>query len=416
MNEDGLHKIDLVVIGHKDHGKSTLIGRLLYDSNAIPQQKLQEVEAELKRAGDKGFKFSFLLDTLEEERRGGLTIDIMHTPFRTKKNLYTIIDCPGHKEFIKKMLTGASQADASVLVVSAKEGIGDQTRQHVFLVKMLGISQLAVAINKMDQVGYDEGAFFKVSRSLDDFLKTLGFDNVPKVPISALNGDNVVSRSKNMPWYKGPTFVDILDNTIKTRQSSADKPLRGCVQDVYKRQDGRVVVCKIETGILEKGKSVCLSPSGAIGRVEAIELFGTQLERAEPGDSVGLVMGEVQNIGRGDVISYPETRAKEAKSFIAEVILFSSMGMKNGDTCTIRCGTVERKCRVEEILTEIDPVMLTVNATSPRALRAGGIGEVKFGPLEALCVERHSDFPPLGRFVIGGKKGPVGAGIVLRVE
>lgn len=411
-----LSKIDLVVIGHKDHGKSTLIGRLLYDSNAIPQQKLQEVEAELEKAGDEGFRFAFLLDTLEEERRGGLTIDIMQTPFRTKKHLYTIIDCPGHREFIKKMLTGASQADAAVLVVSAKEGIGDQTRQHAFLAKTLGISQLVAAINKMDQAGYEESAFVNTSQSLDDVLKPLGFENVPKVPISAFKGDNVVLRSQNMEWYGGLGLVDTLDCTVKPRQSLEDKPLRGCVQDVYKRKDGRMIICKIETGILERGRSVCLSPSGKIVKVKSIDLFGAQLDRAKPGDSVGLLMSEVQNIQRGDVISYPETRARGAKSFVAEIILFSNMGMSNGDTCTIRCGTADRKCRIEGIITEIDPVKLTVSTTSPKTLRGGGVGEVKFVPLEPFSVERHSDFPPLGRFVIEGKKGPVGAGIIIRVE
>lgn len=411
-----LSKIDLVVIGHKDHGKSTLIGRLLYDSNAIPQQKLQEVEAELEKAGDEGFRFAFILDTLEEERRGGLTIDIMQTPFKTKRHLYTIIDCPGHREFIKKMLTGASQADAALLVVSAKEGMGDQTRQHAFLAKTLGIGQIVVAINKMDQVGYDEGAFVKASISLDDALMSLGYENVPKVPISAFNGDNVVVRSRNMDWYGGPTLVDTLDGAVKPRRSLEDRPLRGCVQDVYERQDGRVIICKIETGVLEKGRSVCLSPSGRIGKVKAMDLFGVQLERAKPGDSVGIAMDMVQGIERGEVISYPETRAKGAKAFTAETILFSGTGMRNGDTCAIRCGTAERNCRIEEILNEIDPVKLTVSAISPKALRGGSVGEVKFVPLVPMCVERHSDFPPLGRFVIGGGKGPVGAGIVISVE
>jgi len=413
---DHLSKIDLVVIGHKDHGKSTLIGRLLYDSNAIPQQKLQEVEAELKKAGDEGFRFAFILDTLEEERRGGLTIDVMQTPFKTEKHLYTIIDCPGHREFIKKMLTGASQADAALLVVSAKEGIGDQTRQHAFLIKSLGISQLVVAVNKMDQVGYEEGTFVKMSLSLDDMLKPLGFEDAPKVPISAFNGDNVVLRSQNMGWYVGPTLVDTLDGTVKPRQSLEDRPLRGCVQDVYERQDGRIIICKIETGVLEKGKNICLSPSGEIGEVKAMDLFGVQLERAKPGDSVGIAIGEVQGIERGEVISYPEARAKGTKSFTAETILFSGMGVANGGTCTIRCGTAERNCRIEEILTEIDPVKLTVSAISPKTLRGGGVGEIKFVPLEPICVERHSDFPPLGRFVIMGRKGPAGTGIVINVE
>jgi len=410
-----LSKINLVVIGHKDHGKSTLIGRLLYDSDAIPEQKLREVEAELRKAGDESFRFAFLLDTLEEERRGGLTIDIMQTPFKTKKHLYTIIDCPGHREFIKKMLTGASQADAAVLVVSAKEGVEDQTRQHAFLVKTLGIDQLVVAVNKMDQVGYQEGVYVETCESLNEVLVPMGFRDIVKVPISAFNGDNVFVGSKKMKWYNGSTLIDTLDSVVKPLQSLSDKPLRGCVQDVYKQENSGIVVCKIETGILETGKTVCFSPSGKRGMIEAIELFGAQVEKAKPGDSVGLIVNEVQDVPRGEVVSYPEAEAKTAKSFTANIILFSDFEVKNGDVCTIRCGTAERKCRVEEILSEIDPVNLTVSAASPRFLRGGGVGEVKFLPLEPLCVERHSDFPPLGRFVVEGKKGPAGTGIVLDV-
>jgi len=411
-----LPKINLVVIGHKDHGKSTLIGRLLYDSKAILEQKLQEIRTELERSGKKEFEFAFLLDSLEEERKGGLTIDIMHTPFKSKKYFYTIIDCPGHREFIKKMLTGTSQADAAVLVISAKEGIEDQTKQHAFLAKTLGIHQLVVAINKMDQVGYRESVFAKTSKNLDELLKPLGFKNVVKVPISAFNGDNVFAKSQNMKWYNGLTLIDTLDNTLKPIQLPWNKPLRGCIQDVYKQENNEIVVCKIETGVLESGRTICFSPLAKKGTVKSIEMFGSQLEKAKPGDSVGLIIDGVQDVQRGEVISYLENPAKKAKSFIAEIILFSDVEIKNGDVHTIRCGTAEIKCKVEKILTEIDPVKLTVSTTSPKTLKGSSVGEVKFSPLQPLCLEKHSDFPPLGRFVIEGKKGPVGAGIVLNVE
>ncbi len=411
-----LPKIDLVVIGHKDHGKSTLIGRLLYDSKTILEQKIQEIRTELEGSGKKEFEFAFLLDSLEEERKGGLTIDIMQTPFKSKRYLYTIIDCPGHREFIKKMLTGASQADAAVLVVSAKEGIEAQTKQHAFLVKTLGINQLVVAINKMDLVEYQESVFAETCQILERILKPMGFANVVKVPISAFNGDNVFAKSQNMKWYNGLTLIDTLDGTVKPVQLPLNKPLRGCVQDVYKLENNEIFVCKIATGVLEAGKTVYFSPSGKKGTVKTIEMFGSQLEKAMPSDSVGLIINEVQDIQRGEVISYPETPAKKAKSFIAEIILFSDTEIKNGDVNTIRCGTAERKCKVEEILSEIDPVNLTVSATSPETLKGGSVGEVKFSPLEPLSMEKHSDFPPLGRFVIEGKKGPLGAGIVLNVE
>ena len=255
-------KINLVVVGHKDHGKSTLIGRLLYDSKAIMEQKLDEIRTELKQTG-KEFEFAFLLDSLEEERKGGLTIDIMHTPFKSKKYLYTIIDCPGHKEFIKKMLTGASQADAAVLVVSAKEGIQDQTRQHTFLIKTLGIKQLVVAVNKLDSVDYDENHYKKTCKELKPILKSLGYKDIDMIPISAIKGDNVFKKSQKMPWYKGSTLIETLDQKTIPCTLPLNKPLRGLVQDVYAYEnDQNIIVCKIETGTLTPKKDVIFNPSG----------------------------------------------------------------------------------------------------------------------------------------------------------
>jgi len=219
-----------------------------------------------------------------------------------------------------------------------------------------------------------------------------------------------------MKWYKGLTLIGTLDDAVKPVQLPLNKPLRGCVQDVYKLEDNEIVICKIETGILEAGKTICFSPSGKKETVKSIQMFGNQLEKAVPGDSVGLIIKEVQDIQRGEVISYPENPAKRAKGFTAEIILFSDTEIRNGDVHTIRCGTAEKKCKVEEILTEIDPVNLIILATSPKTLKKGNVGEVKFSPLEPLSIENYSEYPPLGRFVIEGKKGPVGAGIVLNVE
>jgi len=411
-----LSKINLVVIGHKDHGKSTLIGRLLYDSNAIPEQKLQEVEAELKKAGDESFRFAFLLDTLEEERRGGLTIDIMQTPFRTKNHMYTIIDCPGHREFVKKMFTGASQADAAVLVVSAKEGIQDQTKQHAFLIKTLGIQQLVVAVNKMDEANYEETKFKEIRDKLVPILNSLGYKNPLIVPLSALTGENVFKKSKKMQWFKGSSLIDTLDKTVSPSRPPIDKPLRGCVQDVYEIDGNKIVVCKILTGVLEEGKIVNFDPSGEEGLVKKIEMFGKEIEKAEPGDSVGLIVNELKEAKRGEVISYPEQRAKTVRSFVAEMILFPDIEIKNNDVMTIRCGTAEKECKVQKILERIDPVNLTIDARFPEVLKSGDVGKILFSPLEPMCVEKYSEFVELGRFVVEGKKGTTAAGIVLECK
>ena len=411
-----LPRINLVFVGHKDHGKSTLIGRLLYDSKAILEQKLQEIESELKRSGKKEFEFAFLLDSLEEERRGGLTIDIMQTPFKSKKYFYTIIDCPGHKEFIKKMLTGASQADAAVLVVSAKEGIQDQTKQHAFLIKTLGINQLVVAVNKMDEIAYEKSRYDEVCEKVEKILVSLGYKNVPKVPISALKGDNVFKESKKMKWCNCLTLIGTLDNTMNPSALPLNKPQRGFVQDVYQHENEEIIVCKIETGILEAGKIISFSPSGKQGLLKTIEVFGAKTRKATPGDSVGLFVNGVHGVERGEIISYLQNKPSKIKSFVAEVILFSDIEIRNGDILTIRCGTARKKCKVQRILERIDPINLTIDAKFPKVLNGGDVGKVIFSPLEPLCIEKYSEFPQLGRFVVAGKKGTAVAGIVLETE
>jgi len=407
---------DLVIIGHKDHGKSTLIGRLLYDSKAIPQQKIQEIKEENQRTGRGQFKFSYLLDSLEEERKGGLTIDIVHTPFKTKRHLYTIIDCPGHKEFIKNMITGASQANAAVLVVSATEGIQDQTKQHTYLAKTLGITQLVVAVNKMDQVDYDQTRFREVSEKLNRFLDSLDFKNVPTIPLSALKGANVFKKSQKMAWYDGATFIDALDQHISPATPPTDKPLRGFVQDVYDTEKGKIIICKIETGSIETRRDLIFSPSSQKGRIKKIELFGQEVKKAEAGDSVELSLDGIGPIGRGEVISDLRNRAEIIQSFTAQIIVLTAIRIENNDVLKIRYGTAERECKVHKILEKVDPINLAIQQKRPNALEDGDIGRVEFSTLEPTCLEKYSEFPQLGRFVIEGKKGAAAAGIVLAVE
>ena len=410
-------RINLVVVGHKDHGKSTLIGRLLYDSKAILEQRLDEIRTELKKSGKTKFEFAFLLDSLEEERKGGLTIDIMQTPFKSKKYRYTIIDCPGHREFIKKMLTGASQADAALLVVSAKEGIQDQTRQHTFLIKTLGIRQLVVAINKMDKVAYKENQYEKTCSELKQILYSLGYRDVPMIPISAIEGDNVFKESEKMKWYEGSTLIGTLDENIVPRALPLNKSLRGVVQDVYQYENNQqIIACKIETGTLKPERTVIFNPSGKKGFLKKILIFGSAAEKAEPGDAVGLILDGVGAVERGEVLSYPRNQPRNVKKFIAEIIVFSDIQIKNGDELTIRYGTAEKKCRVQKIVSEIDPVNLTVRSRLPEVLKDETVGEMELLALEPLCLERYSDFPELGRFVVEGKKGTAAAGIVLEIN
>ena len=405
--------INLVVVGHKDHGKSTLIGRLLYDSKSISQQQIDEIRTELTTSG-KPFEFAFLLDSLEEERQGGLTIDIMQTPFTSKKYRYTIIDCPGHREFIKKMLTGASQADAAVLVASTKEGIEPQTRQHAFLIKTLGIQQLVVAINKMDAVEYQESSYQNISSELTSLLRELGYHNVPMIPVSAMNGANVYAKTDKMKWYNGPTLIEALDETIQPPTTPADKPLRAIVQDTYPYEGTKTIIaCKIETGTLQTGTDVIFNPQGQAGRLNKILVYGSEVTCAKPGDPVGLIVEGVDAVERGDVLSYPHNQPNVVKHIVAEVILFSDTPLKVDDEITIRYGTAEKRCRVQKIRSELDPVRFTINSQNPTLLQCDSVGEIELIAREPLCLEKYSDVPQLGRFIIEDKKGAMAAGIVL---
>ena len=407
-----LPKIDLVVVGHKDHGKSTLIGRLLYDSKAIPEQKLDEIRVELKSAG-KEFEFAFILDSLEEERAGGLTIDIMHTPFKSDKYFYTIIDCPGHKEFIQKMLTGASQANTAILVVSAKEGIEDQTKEHLFLVKTLGIEELIVAVNKMDLIGYTEESFRRFSGGVREMLSLVGYSDVPVVPVSAFMGDNVTEQSDKMEWFKGGTLIETLDKTVKPAKPLSEKPLRSVVQDTYELEGESVVVCKVETGTLETDQPVLVMPIVGKAVVEKIESFGKEMKKAVPGDSVGVILRGASGVKRGHVLGSAENSLDPTKQFIAELIAFEDFSLRVGDTATVRIGTAETKCRVRRILSKIDAVKLTVVDEKTESLESREVGKVLFQALEPLYLETYSDFPQLGRFVIIGGKGAAAAGLVV---
>jgi len=314
------------------------------------------------------------------------------------------------------MLTGASQADSAILVVSAKEGIQDQTKQHAFLVKTLGISQLIVAINKMDEVNYDEKRFREFSLELEKVLNSLGFQGVPMIPVSAFYGDNVVKKSEKIQWYDGPTMVEAFDKFINPSVLPENKPLRGCVQDVYELEREHVIICKIETGTLDCGKRVIFSPTGGEGLLRKIEMFGKEMRKVGPGHSVGLIVDGIKGIKRGEVVSYPASPASPVRSFIAELILFSGVKIENGDVLTIRCGTAEKKCKVQTILEKIDPVNLTLREKFPNVLKEGDLGRVRFVALEPICMEKYSEIPQLGRFVVEGKKGTVAAGIVLEVE
>ena len=305
MARDKTH-VNIVFIGHVDHGKSTTVGRILFDSGTIDEQTLRKLKDKAQELGKAGFEFAFVMDNLKEERERGVTIDLAHKKFETEKYYFTIIDAPGHKDFIKNMITGASQADVGVLVVAANDGVMAQTKEHMFLARTLGVGQLIIAVNKMDIKGvdYSEERFNKVKEDVTNLLKTVGYkpEEVPFIPIASLVGDNVVKKSDKMPWYTGATLVETMNN-IKPPEKPTDLPLRMPLQDVYNITGiGVVPVGRVETGVLKVGDKVIVVPGrdgkGVKGEVKSIEMHHEQMQQAEPGDNVGI---SVRGIGKKDV-------------------------------------------------------------------------------------------------------------------
>jgi elongation factor 1-alpha len=364
------------------------------------------------------------MDSLKEERERGLTIDIMHRPFHTKKYFYTIIDCPGHRDFVKNMITGTSQADAAIFVVSAKpgEGVQEQTKEHAFLMKVMGVSQLVVAVNKMDTNKYDQKRFEEVVADAKKLLNSIGFkaDDIPFVPVSGLQGDNVFKKSDKMAWYKGPTLVDAMDSVIKPPQQPTDKPLRLPIQDVYTITGvGTVPVGRVETGILKEGDNLIFEPSGAKGEVKTIEMFHKKQPQANPGDNVGFNIrgigkGEVK---RGDVAGHTNNPPTVAKEFTAQIIVLQHPTvMTAGYTPVFHLGTASIACKIEEIVAKVDPKTGQVVKEKPDFIKTGDAARIKVIPTKPMVVEKQSEIPQLARFAIRDMGTTVAAGIVLEVK
>ena len=397
--------INVVIVGHVDHGKSTLIGRLLYDSETLPEDKLAEIQKLLEEY-KKRFEFAYFLDSFEEELKEERTIDTTRVLFKGK-NYYTIVDVPGHKEFIKNMLTGASYAEVAILVVSAPDGVQEQTGRHTFLLSMLGIRKIIVAINKMDLVDYRGETFEKVRADVIRLLLSLGFSGARFIPISAMEGDNVYKPSGRMGWYRGPTLIQALDEIEPERVG--EKPLRFVVQDVYQVDSERVVVGRVESGFLKKGDELLFQPSGTKGRVGKIKVFREEMERGESGDSIGIVVECATE--RGDVGGHPEGPPTTVDQFLGEVVLLEGT-MGRGDEFEVKCGTKRARCVVEEIRERINSETGEVMGRSPEEIGENEAATVIFGT-EPLVVEKFSEIPELGRFVLARRGRNIGAGVVL---
>jgi len=389
------------------------------------------LEEEAKKRGKESFKFAWILDKLKEERERGVTIDLSFVKFETKKYYFTIIDAPGHRDFIKNMITGASQADAAILVVSARKGEFEagmspegQTREHLILAKTMGINQVIVAVNKMDatEPPYSKQRYEQIVAILKKFMKSLGFDinKVPFIPVSAWTGENLIERSPNMPWYNGPTLVEALDQYIQPPQKPIDKPLRIPIQNVYSITGvGTVPVGRVETGVLKVGDKVVFMPPGVVGEVRSIEMHHQPLEKAEPGDNIGFNVRGVskKDIRRGDVAGHLDNPPTVAEEFTARVfIIWHPTAITVGYTPVIHAHTASVAARIVEIQAKIDPRTGQIVEKNPSFIKQGDAAIVRFKPIKPMVIEKYSEFPQLGRFAMRDMGKTVGIGVVIDVK
>ena len=445
-NKKDLPHVNFVTIGHVDAGKSTLTGHLIYKLGGIDKRTLEKYEKEANEKGKGSFKFAWVLDNLKAERERGITINITLNKFETKKFYCTIIDAPGHRDFIKNMITGTSQADFAILVVSAMPGEFEagvskegQTREHALLAFTLGVRQMIVAVNKMDKTKdkpYDKGRYNEIVKETTGYLKKTGFHPkmVTFVPVSAWVGDgmmkkdehprpeeakDLIDHSVNMKWFKGPTLVGAI-NKIPPPKRPSDKPLRLPLNDVYKIGGiGTVPVGRVETGVLKPGMNVIFTPTGLTSEVKSVEMHHEQVPEANPGDSVGFsIKGiTVKDIKRGYVTS-DTTRdpAKEAEQFKAQIIILNHPGqITNGYTPVLDCHTSHIACRFETITEKIDRRSGTVLEENPKFVKAGDAARVILVPKKKMCVETFTEYPPLGRFAVRDMKKTIAVGVIKEV-
>ncbi|MBS3052352.1 MAG: GTP-binding protein [Candidatus Aenigmarchaeota archaeon] len=399
----------IVIVGHVDHGKSSLIGRLFFDTDSLPAEKKREIESICKDQG-KDVEFSFVMDHLEEERDQGITIDTTQTFFKTKKRDYVIIDAPGHKEFLKNMMTGASQAEAAILIIDANQGIEEQTRRHAYVLSFLGLNQIIVVINKMDMINYDEEKFNKLKKEISEFLKKI--DIIPSyvIPISAKMGDNVARKSDNMKWCNAKTILEALD-TFKKQKIPSEKPLRLPVQDVYKIDDKRIIVGRIESGEISVGDRILFVPSRKETEVRSIEVFEKEKRMAEAGECIGITTKDQLFVERGEVISKIDNVQKPVNEFKAQIFWMSNEPFNISNDIILRCSTQEVKCSIREILRKINTSTLEM-IDDKNTLRETEAGEVVIRTKNPVVVEKFKDIPELGRFVLVKNNNTIAGGII----
>ena len=430
MGKEKTH-VNLVVIGHVDAGKSTSTGHLIYKCGGIDKRTIEKFEKEAAEMGKSSFKYAWVLDKLKAERERGITIDISLWKFESPKYYFTIIDAPGHRDFIKNMITGTSQADVALLMIASPQGEFEagiakegQTREHALLAFTLGVKQMIVCVNKMDDktVNWSKDRFEEIKKEMTDYLKKVGYnpEKIPFVPISGWHGDNMIEKSANLKWFDGPTLLEALDNIIPPKRP-VDKPLRLPLQDVYKIGGiGTVPVGRVETGVLKPGMTVSFAPGGASSEVKSVEMHHEQLQEAIPGDNVGFnVKGlSTKDIRRGNVAGDTKNDPpKECVDFFAQVIILNHPGQIAAGYCPVLdCHTAHIACKFQELKSKVDRRTGTVLEEEPKAVKTGDAAMITLVPSKPMCVEVFSEYPPLGRFAVRDMKQTVAVGVIKSVN
>jgi bifunctional enzyme CysN/CysC len=409
--------VRIVIVGHVDHGKSTLIGRLLFETGSLPDGKFETLKAVAARRG-MPFEWSFLLDALQTERDQGITLDTSQIRFRTGARDFVLIDAPGHAEFLRNMITGAAQADAALLIVDAAEGVRDQTRRHGYLLHLLGVRQIAVVINKMDRVGFEEARFRDIETEISTHLVNLGLTPIAVIPVSARDGDGVARRSDALAWYGGPTVVETLDGFSPARAAD-ELALRLPVQAVYKFDDRRIVAGRIETGRIAVGDEIVVAPAGRTARVKSIESWPEPVAGQAPGEafagqSIGITLDSEIFVARGDIVSTAAVRPKAAQRLRARVFWLNEAPIEPGTGLNVRIGTAEARGTVTAIENAVDPGQLS--ATEARSVAQNHVGEIEIALTRPLAADPYAVNARTGRLVLDLNGRISGGGLVLSLD
>jgi elongation factor 1-alpha len=420
--------LNMIVTGHIDNGKSTTMGHFLMDLGVVDERTIAQHAKESEETG-KGdtFKYAWVMDNIKDERARGITIDLAFKKFETPKYFFTLIDAPGHRDFVKNMITGASEADCAILVLSAKEGEtdtavapGGQAREHAFLLKTLGVSQIILAINKMDDSKFSEDAYKAAKEKGEKLVKSVGYkiENVPAIPISGWTGDNLVKKSENMPWYSGKTLLESFDD-FKVPEKPTGKPLRLPIQDVYSITGvGTVPVGRVETGTMKPNDKIIVMPSGAVGEIKSIETHHQEMPSATAGDNIGFNLRgiEKKDIKRGDVLGTPDNPPTVAKEFKAQIIVINHpTAIAPGYTPVMHCHTAQVAATISAFESKINPATGAAEEENPKFLKVGDSAIVRIRPVRPTCIETFQEFPEMGRFALRDMGSTIAAGIVKEI-